>query len=47
MSANFSNWLRRRQSRNALMKLDDRQLADIGISRSEIDFLLDGTRQHR
>jgi uncharacterized protein YjiS (DUF1127 family) len=30
-------WMRRREARRVLMGFDDYQLADIGISRSDID----------
>jgi uncharacterized protein YjiS (DUF1127 family) len=39
----LSNWMRRRRDRRALMQLDDRLLADIGVARSEIDLYVDGT----
>jgi uncharacterized protein YjiS (DUF1127 family) len=35
-------WLERRNNRRVLMGLDDRQLADIGISRSAIESFLQG-----
>lgn len=37
-------WLRRRHDRRILMSMDDRMLADVGISRSQIDLYLSGAR---
>ncbi|HEV7284359.1 DUF1127 domain-containing protein [Kaistia sp. UC242_56] len=41
---NLPRWLRRRQDRRILMSMDDRMLADVGISRSQIDLYLSGAR---
>jgi uncharacterized protein YjiS (DUF1127 family) len=38
-------WFRQRQTRNMLLKLDDRMLRDIGVSRAEIDAHVNGTWQ--
>jgi len=38
-------WLRRRHDRRILMAMDDRMLADVGISRSQIDLYLSGGRK--
>ncbi len=37
--ANFGRWRRRSRDRAQLAQLDDRMLADIGISRAEAEFL--------
>lgn len=42
---NALNWLRRRHDRRILMSMDDRMLADVGISRSQIDLYLSGGRK--
>jgi uncharacterized protein YjiS (DUF1127 family) len=36
----FRAWQRRQSAYNELMALDDRSLADIGLSRSQISFVL-------
>jgi len=41
---NLPRWLRRHQDRRILMSMDDRMLADVGISRSQIDLYLSGAR---
>ena len=41
---NLPRWLRRRQDRRILMSMDDRMLADVGISRSQIDLYLSSAR---
>jgi uncharacterized protein YjiS (DUF1127 family) len=39
MMARLRAWRRRAKDRSALAALDDRMLADIGISRAEAEFL--------
>jgi uncharacterized protein YjiS (DUF1127 family) len=39
MLASFGRWRRRSRDRAQLARLDDRMLADIGISRAEAEFL--------
>ena len=43
----FAEWRRRQQAYGELMALDDRSLADIGIHRSEIPAIVEGTRPRR
>lgn len=38
-------WLRRRNDRRILLSMDDRMLADLGISRSQIDLYITGARR--
>ncbi|MBV8889961.1 MAG: DUF1127 domain-containing protein [Alphaproteobacteria bacterium] len=38
----LSDWRRREQAYDELMRLDDRSLADIGIRRSEIPAIVEG-----
>jgi uncharacterized protein YjiS (DUF1127 family) len=38
----FAEWRRREAARAELQSLDDRTLADIGLRRSDIPFVLDG-----
>ncbi|HUC69665.1 MAG TPA: DUF1127 domain-containing protein [Stellaceae bacterium] len=40
MLAKFGEWRRRARDRAQLAALDDRMLADIGISRAEAEFLI-------
>lgn len=47
LSQQFADWRRRQQAYAELAALDDRSLADIGISRSDIPYLLSGDRQDR
>jgi uncharacterized protein YjiS (DUF1127 family) len=39
LCANFAAWRRRARDRERLAKLDNRMLADIGVSRAEAEFL--------
>jgi uncharacterized protein YjiS (DUF1127 family) len=41
----LSQWRRRERSYSELMALDDRSLADIGVSRSQIPALVYGPRE--
>lgn len=41
----LARWLRHRQARNSLLAMDDRMLADIGVSRQDIDAYVSGARQ--
>ena len=43
----FADWRRRERAYDELMALDDHSLADIGIRRSEIRALCDGSRARR
>jgi uncharacterized protein YjiS (DUF1127 family) len=48
LAVTWAEWRRRRQAFAELSALDDRSLADIGISRSEIPYVLsDGARAAR
>ena len=48
LSQQFADWRRRQQAYAELAALDDRSLADIGISRSDIPYLLSGdSRDHK
>ena len=40
----FSEWRKRERAYSELMALDDHSLADIGLHRSQIASLVDGTR---
>jgi len=42
LKAQFAAWRQRQKAYAELSSLDDRSLADIGISRSEIPYLLSG-----
>ncbi|MFC0384785.1 DUF1127 domain-containing protein [Muricoccus vinaceus] len=42
MVAGFAAWMQRRRAEAELQSLTDRELADIGINRAEIRFILDG-----
>jgi uncharacterized protein YjiS (DUF1127 family) len=41
----LTRWLRHRQARNRLLAMDDRMLADIGVSRQDIEAYVSGARQ--
>ena len=43
----FAEWRRRQQAYAELAQLDDRSLADIGITRSEIPYVLNQPRASR
>ncbi|WP_206667613.1 DUF1127 domain-containing protein [Muricoccus nepalensis] len=45
MVAGFAAWIQRRRAEAELLALSDRELADIGINRSEIRYVLDGRMQ--
>jgi len=45
MVAGFAAWIQRRRAEAELLSLTDRELADIGINRSEIRYILDGRMQ--
>jgi uncharacterized protein YjiS (DUF1127 family) len=40
LAEKYRNWRRREQTLNELFALDDRSLADLGISRSEIPYVV-------
>lgn len=42
---NLVRWLRHRHARNAMMAMDDRMLADLGVGRSEIELYVSGARR--
>ena len=42
MLAGFAGWMQRRRAEAELRSLTDRELADIGLTRSEIPFVLAG-----
>ena len=43
----YADWRQRQQAYAELAQLDDRSLADIGISRAEIPYVLDNPRPSR
>jgi len=47
LAARFAEWRRRQQAYAELVALDDRSLADIGITRSEIPYILSQPRRDR
>jgi len=47
VAARFAEWRRRQQAYAELVALDDRSLADIGITRSEIPYILSHPRPER
>jgi uncharacterized protein YjiS (DUF1127 family) len=42
---NLVRWFRHRQARNRLLEMEDHMLADIGVSRRDIDAYVGGARQ--
>jgi uncharacterized protein YjiS (DUF1127 family) len=46
LGASISEWRERERARNELSALDDRTLADIGIRRTDIPFILKGSAEH-
>jgi uncharacterized protein YjiS (DUF1127 family) len=47
LTTGFAAWRQRRRAYDELYALDDRSLADIGISRSEIPYVLARRREDR
>lgn len=47
MTERFGNWRARERAYRELSSLDDRSLADIGLTRSDIPFVLEGKTLER
>lgn len=47
LSASVADWRQRQRAYAELAALDDRSLADIGITRSEIPYVLSHAAQHQ
>ncbi|MGO8919007.1 MAG: DUF1127 domain-containing protein [Stellaceae bacterium] len=47
LTASVADWRQRQRAYAELASLDDRSLADIGITRSEIPYVLSHAAQHR
>ncbi len=47
LAARYAEWRQRQQAYAELAQLDDRSLADIGITRSEIPYILNQPRPSR
>ena len=47
LSASLAGWRQRQRAYSELASLDDRSLADIGITRSEIPYVLSHAAQRR
>jgi uncharacterized protein YjiS (DUF1127 family) len=46
LGASISEWRERERALNELSALDDRTLADIGLRRTDIPFIVKGTAEH-